>query len=194
MESLNIINEVCYTDIGSAKELIIQDNQRQAHWAYIAGVMDSDGCFMITRHKRQTKRKNHPHTVDGWCWTYLPSAKIAMIQDGAIKFILKHTGLGTYSLNGARPSRPNSMPIFQWGMRKRDDLIPFLEGIIPWLQVKRNRAEFLLEYCKKLNNTDHSKRYFGITTEELVYREESYQKMRKLNALRAAAETKPLDT
>lgn len=181
MESLNIINKVCYTIIGTAKELIMQDNQIQAHYAYIAGVMDSDGCFMISRHKRKTTRKNHPHTVEGWAWTYLASVKVAMIQREAIDFIVETTGLGTISLNGARPSRPNSMPIYQWGARKKDELIPFLENIIPWLRVKKNRAQFLLEYCKTAKNTDSSNRYFGLPTEELVYREESYQKMRKFN-------------
>lgn len=172
----------------------MQDNQRQADWAYIAGVMDSDGCFMITRHKRQTKNKQterglaFPKKVTSWSWSYLPAVKICQIQPEAVYFIKNEFGYGTITLGGARPSRPNSLPIFQWGIRKISDLVPFLESIMPYLKIKKNRAEFLLNYCKTVKRQSG---YLGISGDELAYREESYQKMRELNVQRAAAETNP---
>lgn len=170
----------------------MQDNQRQTHWAYIAGVMDSDGTFMITRHKRQTLRKNHPHTVKQWGWTYLPAVKISQIEPEAIKFISEFTGQKTIYLHGASPSRPTRRPIYSWGIRKRIDLIPFLEEVIPYLRIKKNRAEFLLKYCNHVIEIPQACRYFGLTDEELNFREDSYQKMRELNENKVAAETKPL--
>ena len=170
----------------------MQDNQRQTHWAYIAGIMDADGCFMITRHKRQTKRKNYPHTVENWSWTYLASVKVCMVEPEAIDFLHKEMKLGQVTLDGARPNRPNSRPVYQWGIRKRKNVLSFLENVIPYLRVKKLRAEFLLDYCKTaLNLEGRGSRYFGISKEELVYREESYQKMRKFNGGKVAATTKP---
>ena len=172
----------------------MQDNQRQAHWAYIAGIMDADGCFMITRHKRKTQRKDYPHKVDNWSWTYLPSVKICMVESEAIDLLHKEMKLGTLTLDGARISRPNSKPVYQWGIRNRKQLAPFLENVIPFLRIKRARAEFLLNYCKTARNIDDiSSRYFGLSKDELVYREDSYQKMRKFNGKQVAAETKPLN-
>lgn len=195
METLNIISQDCYTCIGTTKiREIMKDNQNQAHWAYIAGIMDADGCFMITRHKRKTQRKDYPHKVDNWSWTYLPSVKICMVEPEAIDLLYKNYGLGTLTLNGARPTRPNSRPIYQWGIRNRKQIIPFLEKILPYLRVKKERAQFLLDYCNTAKNIDdRCSRYFGLDKEELVYREESYQKMREFNGKRADATTKPLE-
>lgn len=171
----------------------MQDNQRQTHWAYAAGIIDADGCFMITRHKRKTKRKNKSHNVENWSWTYLPAVKVCMVEKEAINLLHEELGFGTVSLDGARPSRPNSRPIWQWGIRDRINLPIFLERVIPYLRVKKNRAQFLLEYCKKAKFLGgKSSGYFGLDEDELNYREESYQKMRKLNGNKVAAETKPL--
>lgn len=188
--------DVCYTALDTAKdnymEFFMQDNQRQAHLSYIAGVMDSDGCFMISRHKRKTKRKNYPHKVDQWSWTYLAAVKLSQIEPEAIDFIMDILGLGTVSICGTRPSRPNSMPLYQWGIRNRVDLPVFLEMIIPYLRIKKKRAQFLLEYCRTAKYLGGKKAgYFGLGQDELAYREESYQKMRKLNGKNAAAETEP---
>ena len=169
----------------------MHDNQSQAHWAYIAGVMDSDGCFMITRHKRKTQRKDYPHIVDQWSWTYMPSVKICQVEPEAVYFIRDTMGFGTITIDGARPSRPNCMPIYQWGIRNRHQLPIFLENIIPHLKIKKKKAEYLLNYCKTAISRNINQRYYGLSKEELVYREESYQTMRKLNGKKAGAETKP---
>jgi len=171
----------------------MQDNQRQTHWAYAAGIMDADGCFMITRHKRKTQRKNYPHKVDNWSWTYLPCLKVAMVEYEAIDLLHNILNFGTVTLDGARISRPNSKPIYQWGIRNRTELPIFLEKVIPYLRVKKERAKFLLKYCKTAKYLGGKKAgYFGLGKDELVYREESYQKMRKFNGKKVAAETKPL--
>lgn len=170
----------------------MHDNQKQTHWAYIAGVMDSDGAFMITRHKRKTQRKDYPHRVDNWSWTYMASVKVSQVEPEAISFLKNEMGLGTMSVNGARPSRPMSSPLYQWGIRNIKSVIPFLEQVIPYLRIKKERALFLLSYCKTAKYYERgAARTYGLDKDELVYREESYQKMRKLNCRKVAATTKP---
>jgi hypothetical protein len=192
MENLNIISNVCYTKYSTTNiKDIMQDNQRQAHWAYIAGLMDADGAFMLTRHKRKTQRGDYAHKVDNWSWTYMPSVKVCQVEPEAVFFLRDEMGLGTITINGTRPSRPNSRPIYQWGIRRRKQVHEFLEAVIPFLKIKKNRAEFLLEYCRTaINIDDRHSRYFGLDKDELIYREESYQKMRELNGKKAAATTK----
>jgi hypothetical protein len=191
MESLNITSHVCYNTFGTTNiGYIMHDNQRQTHWAYIAGLMDADGAFMLTRHKRKTQRGNYPHTVENWSWSYMPSVKVHQVEPEAVFFLKNEMKLGTLSLNGARPNRPNSRPIYQWGIRNRKEILEFLKSVIPYLKIKKNRAEFLLNYCKTIRNIDDkSSRYFGLDKEELIYREESYQKMRELNGKKVAATT-----
>jgi hypothetical protein len=157
----------------------MQDNQRQAQvWIYAAGIMDSDGCFMIAKYMRKTGNY------------YLPLVKITMIKDGAINYITKETGLGRISITGPRKSRPNSQPLFEWTITNRPDLMKFLNGIMPYLQNKKDRAEHLLNYCKNAEYRFYGSRYHTLGMDEVQYREDSYQKMRELNSIKAAASTK----
>jgi hypothetical protein len=169
----------------------MQDNQSQTHWAYIAGIMDADGCFMISRHHRKTlKRVARLLNVERWSATYMANVKVCMIEPEAVRFIQNVSGIGKITLDGARSSRPNSKPIYHWLERDKAKIIPFLEQVIPFLKVKKNRAQHLLDYCKTVK--DCGKPYYGLSKEELNYREESYQKMREFNGNKVGATTKPL--
>jgi hypothetical protein len=173
----------------------MQDNQSQTHWAYVAGIMDADGCFMIMKHKRQTKNRtteralNFEKRVESWSISYLPAAKIAMIEPEAVYFVKDEMNFGNIALDGARKSRPNSKPIYHWYMRNKNELIPFLEGIIPYLKVKKNRAEHVLKFCKHLQKFENPC-YRGLSKEELDYREDMYIKMREFNGNKVGATTK----
>lgn len=174
----------------------MQDNQNQTHWAYVAGIMDADGCFMIFKHKRKTKNGtsqrslDFPKNLSAWSISYLPGVKIAMIEPEAIDLIQHEMGFGHMHIDGARQNRPNSKPIFHWYMRKKEMLIPFLEGIMPYLRVKKNRAQHLLNFCKHLISYKNPC-YRGLPQDELHYREEAYRKIREFNGNKVGAETKP---
>lgn len=174
----------------------MQDNQRQTHeWSYMAGIMDADGCFMISKHNRQTRNriseraKAFPKKVDKWSFTYLPCAKIGMAEVEAIDLIMNQMNFGKMSIDGARKNRPHSKPIFHWRIREKNELVMFLEGVIPYLRIKKNRAQHLLDYCKHLQIFPRTS-YYGLPSEELDYREDMYIKMRKFNGNEVAATTK----
>lgn len=166
----------------------MQDNQRQTHLAYIAGILDADGCFMITKHNRKTPENRRWNTLEKRSPTYMPSVKIAMIEIEAIAFLTYDLKFGKYHLDGARKSRPNSKNIYQWYLRGQKWVTPFLKEVIPYLRVKKHRAEFLYEFCQRMTLTKDG--YHGIPENELNYREESYVKMRELNGNKVAATTK----
>lgn len=175
----------------------MHDDQSQTHWAYIAGIMDADGCFMIFKHKRKTKNGTSrralmfPKNKDGWSISYLPGVKIAMIEPEAIDLIWKEMGYGNMHIDGARKSRPNSKPIYHWLMRgKNGKLIPFLLNVLPYLRVKKKRAEHLLEFCRHILRYENPC-YRGLAQNELDYREEMYLKMREFNGNKVGATTKP---
>ena len=109
----------------------MQDHQRQTDWAYIAGILDADGCFMISKFNR---KRFSP--------TYLPAIKIAMIEEEAVKFLSQEMQCGKYHLDRARESRPNSKPIFHWYMRSKKEIVPFLIEVIPYLKVKKTEQNF----------------------------------------------------
>ena len=151
---------------------------------------------MISSHKRKTKNGTtdrslvFPKTVEHWSITYAPNIKLAMIEPEAIDLIMNEMGYGTMYLYGARPSRPNSKPIYDWSIKHRDRIAPFLVNVIPFLRVKKNRAEHLLSFCRHLQDFGQVC-YAGLPKEELDYRQDMYLKMRKLNGSKVGAETKP---
>ena len=157
----------------------MQGNQRQTDWSYVAGIMDADGCFMISKHDR---KRFSP--------TYLPCLKIAMIEIEAIQFITNVLGYGKYQIDRARKDRKNSKPIFHWYMRNKKEIMPFLENIISFLKVKQERAKHLLQYCKTVVDCPNCPK--GLSEYELNYREEAYRKMREFNGNKVAATTKSL--
>lgn len=173
----------------------MQGNQRQTHLAYMAGIMDADGCFMIIKQKRGTFNKTSerafrfPKKVDKWNVSYMPAMKIAMIEEEAMKFICDELGFGKYHIDGARKDRPNSKPIFNWYLRGRMKVEKALKDIIPYLKVKKDRANHLLNFCQHLNSLKNPC-YLGLDLDELNYREDSYIKMREFNGNKVAATTK----
>ena len=173
----------------------MQGNQNQTHWAYIAGVMDSDGCFMIMKHKRKTKNGTteraleFPKTVENWAITYLPALKISQIEPEAIDFIMNEMGFGKMNIDGVRKDRPNSKPIYHWRIRNPREAIPFIEGVMPYLRIKINRAKHLLEFSKHLASYSNPC-YKGLSIDELNYREDMYLKMREFNGNKVGATTK----
>ena len=178
------------------KGVFMQDNQSQTHWwAYMAGIMDADGCFMISKHKRKTKNKNtergnaFPKSVDNWSVTYSPAIKIGMIEPEAIDLILNTMKFGNMHIDGARKSRPNSKPIYHWYLRNKNEAVPFLEKIIPFLRIKKNRALHVLDFCKHLQQYKNPC-YRGLSKDELDYREDMYLKMREFNGNKVGATTK----
>lgn len=162
----------------------MQDNQNQTHWIYAAAIMDSDGCFMICKHKASVNR-----------YDYLPQVKITMINDGSINYILESTGLGYVNINGTRNSRPNSQPLYEYRITKSKDLRVFLKGILPYLQNKKVRAEFMIEFLEKSQyglrpGRGGNGRGYLLTESELNYREQAYLRMRELNCNKVGATTK----
>ena len=160
----------------------MQDNQNQAHWAYAAGIMDSDGCFMIVKHKR---RKDGYH--------YVPTVRITMITDKAINYVIQSTGIGKVYINGIRKSRPNSLPLYEWRIFRREQIEKFIKGILPYLHNKKERAELLLEFLDKGKYGCHVRgSHKELNDEILHYREEMHHKMRELNGNNAGATTESL--
>jgi len=88
---------------------------------------------------------------------------------------------------GVRKDRPTNQVMYRWELAKKENIILVLKEMIPFLIAKKERAIMLLDALEKWQNPFNRK--LGLDPEELQRREEAYQKMRKLNAVGAAATT-----
>lgn len=166
----------------------MQGNQRQAvHWAYLAGLIDGEGSFVI--------QKTEVHKIAKSCKSkstkYLGFFCIGMTDKAPLDLIQETIGAGKVYEERV----PNRRSIWRIRFAGRLKLMPFIKEILPYLIVKKKQAELMMEFCENWVTTRNELgQKICTSSKELQRREEAYQKMRKLNAVGAAATTKPFCT
>jgi hypothetical protein len=149
--------------------MIPQENQRQAVLAaYIAGIIDGEGCIRIGLQSR-----------DGLPYNYRPSVSIGMVEPQVVNLCKELFGGNVYCEKRVQDLRQ----IYRWNLVKAPDVKRFLDTISPYLMIKTEQALNVLEL---VNNYPQSRR---MSQEELQRRKELYLISRKLNVTGAAATT-----
>lgn len=163
----------------------MQGNQRQAVlWAYLAGLIDGEGSFVIQKTPVDKISKSSRCVSD----KYLAYFCIGMVDKAPLDLIQETIGSGKVYEERV----PDRRSIWRIRFGGRVTLIPFIKELLPYLIVKKKQAELLLDFCE--NWATPGKKEHGyrdrISDQELQRREEAYLQMRKLNAVGAAATTK----
>lgn len=136
--------------------------------AYIAGIVDGEGCISLAKNRWQTI---HSYTI---CF------RIAITNINALKWLQKTTGIGTIGKCSISKgwNRPNIKPMYRWqfGANGMRELLP---EIIPYLIIKKEVAILVLEWLSRYGSKKLSGRY--LTEEDRKWKYENYIKIRDLN-------------
>jgi hypothetical protein len=163
----------------------MQGNQRQAvHWAYLAGLIDGEGSFVIQKTSVDKIAKSSK------CLSpkYLAYFCIGMVDKEPLDLIQETIGAGKVYEERV----PERRSIWRIRFAGRLSLMPFVENLLPYLIVKKKQAELMLDFCKNWESpVNENGRRAKVSEKELQRREEAYLTMRKLNAVGAAATTNP---
>lgn len=162
----------------------MQGNQRQAVlWAYLAGLIDGEGSFVIQKTSVDKIAKSSKSLSP----KYLACFCIGMVDKAPLDLIQETIGAGKVYEERV----PNRRSIWRIRFAGRLSLMPFIKHLLPYLIVKKKQAEMMLDFCEKWETpiNENGKRS-RVSEKELQRREEAYLKMRKLNAVGAAATTK----
>lgn len=151
--------------------------------AYLAGLLDGEGCFRINRcgSKAQMERHNAKSP------TYYGSLQCGMVEKAAIELLQQEFGGSVYEERVR-----NRRSIWRWRLHGRADIIACLEKLMPYLMIKKPQAEVVYRFCQEWKTPFNRK--LGIDPDELLRREDAYQAICKLNAVGAAATTERSDT
>lgn len=155
-----------------------QDNPRQAALtAYAAGLIDGEGTVRIAKMKPAAKSKSkHPH--------YHTLVAVGMVTPAPLHALRNHFGIGSI-----REERvPGARSLWRWTINAQAEVKKLLQTIRPHLLVKHEQADLAIWFMDRKSAPFNRK--LGLSDEEIRLREEAYQKMRKLNAVGAAATTK----
>jgi len=120
------------------------DKIKKEELAYIAGVIDSDGCIsLILDHKT------------GWI---RPRVAINQVQPEAIDFIVNLFGGNLYV--SKQPEESVWKDRYEWRLYSLKQVKPFLIAIMPFLQIKMRQAKFVIDFCSlRLNKLGMKKHY-----------------------------------
>lgn len=160
-------------------------NQRQAvHWAYLAGLIDGEGSFVIQKQAvEKIAKSSRSKTVK-----YLGYFSIGMVDKEPLDLIRDTIGCGKVYEERVFDRRS----VWRIRFAGRLKLIPFIQELLPYLIVKKPQAELMLDFLTKWEapgRKEHGYRAL-VSDQELQRREEAYQQMRKFNLVGAAATTK----
>jgi hypothetical protein len=99
--------------------------------AYVAGLMDSDGCFGIYRSVTEERPTSN----------FQPRIVIASVNLQLVKWLVANFG-GFYTT--CRPDKGRTW--YQWNRNGSTGAIKFLSDILPYLRVKKREAQTLKEF------------------------------------------------
>jgi len=156
---------------GISKRRASAINEDPSFWAYVAGLMDTDGSFCV---KRQTKNdatpgvKNHRYSV---------VIQLSFADCKAINFLRRNIPWGK-SYVATNKAATNGFH-YTWNISGKEEALKFLDRVIPFLVFKKENAQVLHTFCKGFIHTGYCK--IGVDPEQLRFREECYQNLVYLN-------------
>lgn len=141
-------------------------------WAYVAGIMDTDGSFSIERSIRKPGENRQKKDLV----KFRPKLILTMVCVRSIKYILSNCEYGGLSIVKAKTALRGEA--FRFSIQSRVETIEFLKKCIPFLQIKAIQAIKILNFCRNYNPTNGLAR---IPKEEKEYREKCYNEIVMLN-------------
>jgi hypothetical protein len=98
---------------------------RDVDWAYLAGIIDGEGCIGIYHHRRQD--------------TWQPRIVVAMSTKEPVVWIGDTFG---------GKVRRGSRGTWVWGVYSVTYVEAILSGCLPYLRTKRRKAREVIRYCE----------------------------------------------
>lgn len=125
-----------------AKKVEFQTDQTNEQIAYLAGIIDSEGCFYIG-HVKQGKYGN------GLQWHSL--VKISTCDVILIEWLETNFGRACESRHRYTSKRTFERPVYAWNMTG-EMLDHFLPILYPYFVIKKRHCEIMQEYRKTSKN------------------------------------------
>jgi len=135
-----------------------------ANKAYLAGLIDGEGCISICRRKHKQKKSDN--------WYYEPQVIIANTDKRMVDFAIDLCG-GWVAI--PKKIKDHHKQQYHWKITG-DDMRQLLSDVLPYLILKKKQAEIVLSFP----NYQHERRN-GRTKEELDKQENLWREMKQLN-------------
>lgn len=169
-KDLNLNRKIEVVNLGNIQR---GTNEDSFFWAYVAGVMDTDGSFSIERAVRKPANGNRQRNN---LIKYRPKILLSMVSERSIRFILENCPFGNLHVIKANSALRGSA--FRFSVSARSEAIEFLKRCVPYLQTKSIQAIKLLNFCRAYLPINGLAK---VPEEEKQYREDCYKEIMMLN-------------
>lgn len=110
--------------------------------AYVAGIIDGEGCISFSGRKAIGEGKNYS--------IYRVNVTVGNTSYWLLEYLQSNFG-GSISSHYKIPTGKNHKPAGQWALRNRS-ACKFLELILPYLHMKKLQAELALKFQARRHN------------------------------------------
>ena len=172
-DSCKNLNSSRKTEDFSSKSIDRKNNENPFFWAYVAGIMDTDGSFSVERSVRKPAKGNRQKKD---LIKYRPKILLTMVGEKAIRYILGNFEYGSFSVVRAKTALRGEA--LRLSISARGEAIEFLKKCIPYLQIKAIQAIKLITFCRYYSPTNGLAK---VPEEEVKFREDCYREMIMLN-------------
>lgn len=145
-----------------------KDNDSEVFWSYLAGLMDTDGSFTIT------KRKAHTNMTSP---SYSTLIQLTSVDVKCINYILENFQGGKIRLRKGKNCKTGFC--YRYVLTNTESVSRFCKKIMPFLILKPRQAEILLDFCENKKEIKYCRA--GIPEEELEFREKCRTEIINLN-------------
>jgi hypothetical protein len=150
--------------------------------AYIAGLIDGEGSIMLTRHWIKNRRRYYYNIKVRIFNTNLEALEWVQLKvgGGSLNVVSSYNKRGRFTIRTQKD--------YYYLDFARRLAVPLLRRILPYLIIKKKRAELILDYHEKtkykMNFIKKGQPFYGshpLNRDELKLREEYYLKVRSLS-------------
>lgn len=138
----------------------------ECFWAYVAGLLDTDGSFSI----KKEIRSNVKNPVYG------AAILLSMVDSKAIQYIRNNCQFGVIMMVKSKAASQGFC--YRFGIYGREEAAQFIRKCLPYLTIKKRAALILLDFCEKYVSFAGPQ---GVPAREIVFREDCYQELVHMN-------------
>lgn len=134
--------------------------------AYIAGIIDGEGCISLSKKKDPTMRNGYG---------YRPFLLVSNTHEPLLRFLQKNTGLGrVYKKKAAKAHHKSGYTWQLWSQQAS----AVLKWVRPYLRVRHKQADLVIRFAEQSNEKFGMR---GLPPHIRKYQRDAYTTVRRLN-------------
>jgi hypothetical protein len=143
-----------------------RNSHDECFWAYVAGLLDTDGSFSIKKEVRMNVKNP----------VYGPVISLSMVDSKAIQYVRNNCEAGKIMMVKSKAASQGFC--YRFGIYGREEASLFIRKCLPYLTIKKDAALILLDFCEKYVSFAGPK---GVPIEEIMFREDCHKRLVDMN-------------